>query len=122
MKDEIETYRIQVRNSDGDKEAQEISGTICGPFGVAVFPTSGFYRVTHLHSGLKVREIGSSFRDEALSAARELAEVMPFWRSHSPERIARENGYSQKEAADLIRSIAIAHGCDGDKDSEDWKV
>lgn len=108
---EHRTYKIRCR--DG---AREEVGYIVGPFGVALNPADGFYRVTHLHSGLKVSEIGARFRDVALSAANELAKEVPIWSSHKPERIAEKNGMSRAELARIVNRVAKKHGCDGHED------
>lgn len=121
MQKKAETYRIQVRGEDGKPEASEISGTIVGPFGVALYATSnGFYRVTHIHSGLKVAELGSRIRENALAAAADLWERVPWWKSHKAKRIAEENGLEPGQLKRIVHMVAVSNECDGHEDNNDW--
>lgn len=114
----MDSYKIQVKGSRGP-EAQTVTGTIVGPFGVAENIANGVYRVTHLHSGLKIRELGSSVRETALEAAADLAKRVPWWRSHKADRIAAENGLSVSELKKEVARVMYLHCCDGLDDDKD---
>lgn len=110
-------YKVQTRGDDGKPGAATVKGSIVGPFGVAddqsgeANEDAGCYRVTHLHSGLKIAQLSSPYRDRCIAAAMELAERAPFWASHKPERIAKENGLEGGRLRELVDDIARKHGC-----------
>lgn len=110
-------YKVQIRNDDGKPGAATVKGSIVGPFGIADnqagegHEDEGCYRVTHLHSGLKVAQLASPYRDRCIAAAAELAERAPFWASHKPSRIESENGLEGGRLRFLVDEIARKHGC-----------
>lgn len=110
-------YKIKVKGYEpGSHRADDEEGIIIGPFGVSAARYNGFHRVTHLHSGLKISELGSSRLESAISAARDLAERVPWWASHNTARIAETNGLTQSELKRIVNEISDKHGCDGRKD------
>lgn len=116
-----EAYKIQTREDDGKTSSSTVIGSIIGPFGVADDPVHsdayddfGFYRVTHLHSGLKVRELCSKDRSRSIAACIELAEKLPFWASHKSSRIALENGLELEGLRAAVLEVSRKHGCDGE--------
>lgn len=115
----VDEYRIKVKNDDGEPEAQIQTGTIIGPFGVSDQFTNGVYRVTHLHSGLKIRQLGGNNRENVLKATKRLWIIFPWWKSHSSERIAVENNTSRAKILAEIEDIASEFGLEGEPETED---
>lgn len=108
----MDRYKIQVKGDDGH-EASEIFGTIVGPFGVSRDVIDGQHRVTHLHSGLLIPWLASVDELSCIEACRELAELVPWWKSHKVERIARENGLTKHELKERIMACAARFHCEG---------
>lgn len=120
MKYRFESYKIQIRGEDGKPSAESITGLVVGPFGVAENPTRvdyedgthGFYhKVTHLHSGLCIFQLGNESLDSAVSACKELAEAAPWWKSHKISRIESESRLEQGELKSIVLDIARRHNC-----------
>lgn len=113
----FETYRIKLFNDDGSGDSMEIRGTIVGPFGIAesthATEMGSMYAVTHLHSGLSIRQLKSSCRDRCISAAKELFEEVDWWASHKPSRISEAKGKTVAQLKSIVEAIAIKHGCEG---------
>lgn len=108
----MDTYKIKVLSSEGPEVGTE-NGTIVGPFGVSEDKTNGTYRVTHLHSGLLMSPLCSSDRRNCLSAAKELARRVPWWKSHKTARIAEENGLAEHELKKQVDESAKMFDCEG---------
>lgn len=117
----FEEYRIQI-GGDGGPTAKTIKGVIVGPFGIAEEQsnveyedgTSGTYhKVTHLHSGLCIVQLGAATIDEAVSACEELRIAIPWWKSHKISRIESENRLETGELKDIVKEIARKHNCIG---------
>lgn len=126
MKSHFDEYKIKVRGDDGEPDAATVTGTIVGPFGVAENPSGygsddeGYYRVTHIHSGLKITPLCSTNREASLSACAELAEQVPDWTSHKPARIAEKNGLDIEGLRKIVNRISRKHKCDGNKVPKGW--
>lgn len=119
-------YKIQVRGDDGKPGAATVRGEIIGPFGVADNIASegnddeGYYRVTHLHSGLKIAALCSKNREACISACKELAELVPDWKSHKPLRLAEKNGLTLEELRKTVNRVSRKHNCDGNRVPKSW--
>lgn len=116
----FENYKIQVPVEDGKPTAKVVRGVICGPFGVSEETrhvtyedgSEGYYHsVTHIHSGLAIRQLANEGLDDAVAACKELAIAAPWWKSHKISRIESENGFEEGELKSVVMDIARRHNC-----------
>lgn len=115
----FEEYRIQVQGEGGPK-AETITGVIVGPFGVAEKSTvvhyddgtaGQYHKVTHLHSGLCVVELGAESMRDAIAACEELRAAVPWWKSRRIDRIESENRLEQGELKSIVMDVARKNNC-----------
>lgn len=109
-------YKIRVYDEELNlKSSQEVYGYDLGAFAVEGKKDSrGTHRVTHLHSGLCLREISFSDLERSIEAAMELISRVPKWNSSMPDRIAEMNGMTMDKLKDTVKHIQASFSTDDD--------
>mgnify|MGYP000935211334 CR=1 FL=1 len=93
----------------------QVGGDIVGAFGVAYAATdNGFFRVTHLFTGLAIAPLASKHRGRCLVAARVLNDLVKDWQGRDKFELAALNDMTLTGLRDRVYSAAKIGGCEGE--------
>lgn len=113
-----EVYQVTAVNADASITKHDMTGVIIGPFGVAAEPVGdGWFRFTHLHTGLAIHAVASRHRGRSIVAAYMVKAFVPRWEGSDKVEIAKLNKLSLVELKQKVLLAALIAWCEGEPDT-----